>query len=158
MVSPEVLRRFPFFRQFNSEQLKILAMMAEEISLDRGKSLFLRGKPADALYLLLEGDVELYDEASDALNPSANKSFFVGHVPAGEVLGMSAVIPPYRLTATARAASACRLIRFDGPRLREAMRAECAFAAALLVPIAQVALERLEASRTLLAAEMYAKG
>ncbi|HEB65015.1 MAG TPA: cyclic nucleotide-binding domain-containing protein [Chloroflexi bacterium] len=157
MISPEILRRYPFFSRFNATQLKRLAMLAEEEHVPEGTTLFERGQPARAMYLLLEGNVELYDEAQDQFDPSIKLSFYVGSVETSEVLGMSAVIPPYRLTATAKAATPCRLIRFDGARLREEMRAECAFAAALLIPVAQVALERLSTCRTLLAAEMHAE-
>ncbi|RMF47519.1 MAG: cyclic nucleotide-binding domain-containing protein [Anaerolineae bacterium] len=156
MISPEILRRYPFFSHFNATQLKRLAMLAEEIQVPTGETLFKRGEPANAMYLLLEGNVELYDEAQDQFDSNIKLSFYVGNVEAGEVLGMSAAIPPYRLTATAKTSTPCRLIRFDAKRLREEMRAECAFAAALLVPIGQVALERLSTCRTLLAAEMHA--
>ena len=157
MISPEILRRYPFFNRFNATQLKRLAMLAEEERVPADTTLFERGQPARAMYLLLEGNIELYDEAQDQFDPSIKLSFYVGSVEAGEIAGMSAVIPPYRLTATARTSTPCRLIRFDGARLREEMRAECAFAAALLIPVAQTALERLGACRTLLAAEMHAK-
>ncbi len=115
MISPEILRRYPFFSRFNATQLKRLAMLAEEEYVPEGTTLFERGQPARAMYLLLEGNVELYDEAQDQFDPSIKLSFYVGSVETGEVLGMSAVIPPYRLTATAKASTPCRMIRFDAP-------------------------------------------
>ena len=52
MISIEVLRRYPFFGRLGFEQLKALAMLAEEFSLKDGQVVIEEGKPADALFFL----------------------------------------------------------------------------------------------------------
>ena len=64
MISPEVLRRYPFFCCLNEEQQRAIALVTEEMRVDVGKELFVEGQPVEALYLLVEGSVDLYYAAS----------------------------------------------------------------------------------------------
>ncbi len=76
MVSPELLRRYPFFGVLNSEQLKSIAMIADEISIAAGTKLFEECQQADTFYLLIEGSVELSYKSEEELSPQIHESFF----------------------------------------------------------------------------------
>ena len=55
----ELLRRVPFFAEIEPAKLKLLAFMSERVGFDDGKLLCRQGDPADAAYLIIEGEVEI---------------------------------------------------------------------------------------------------
>ena len=60
MISPELLKRYPLFGSLSDEHLKSLASIAEEQSWEAGETIFEIGLPAENLYLLMEGSVDLF--------------------------------------------------------------------------------------------------
>ena len=152
MISPELLRRFPFFARLNAAQLKTLAMLADEIYLEAGHVLFEENQPADTLYLLVEGEVDLYYISEDKLRSKARKEFLVGEINPEEIFGISAIIEPNIYTSTCRAANKSRLIKFDSRALREKMDQDCSLGYVLAQQAARAALQRLNYTRVQLAA------
>jgi CRP-like cAMP-binding protein len=89
MVSPELLRRYPFFALLNDEQLKAIAMIAREQTYQKGTLLVKENTPANTLMLLLEGDVDLiYSGGGEGAICNA----LVGSIAPGEILGVSSLI------------------------------------------------------------------
>jgi CRP/FNR family cyclic AMP-dependent transcriptional regulator len=148
MISPEILRRYPFFCCLSEEQQKAIAMVTEEMRVDAGKELFLEGQPVEALYLLMEGSVDLYYAASG----DPKDQFLVGEINLGEPFAISAMIEPYTFTATARVAAPSRVLRIDGKALRALCEVDCRMGYALIKQVAAMALERLHFARVQLAA------
>jgi CRP/FNR family transcriptional regulator, cyclic AMP receptor protein len=64
----------------------------------------------------------------------------------GELLGWSAVVPPYRATVDAVATEATRLLAIDAARLRAELAADDALAAAFLPLVLELVSQRLSAS------------
>lgn len=64
----------------------------------------------------------------------------------GELLGWSAVVPPYRATVDAVATEPTRLVAYDAVALREQLAADCELAAAVLPLVLESVSERLSAS------------
>lgn len=64
----------------------------------------------------------------------------------GELLGWSAVVPPYRATVDAVATEPTRLVAYDAAALREQLASDCELAAALLPLVLESVSERLSAS------------
>jgi CRP-like cAMP-binding protein len=153
MISPEQLRRYPFFGRFNDAQQKTIAMLAEEITVGSGTILFNIEEPADFLFLLVEGGVDLYDVSVDEHDPKLRKEFLVGEVDAGDLLAISALVDPYRLTATAKVTSPSRFFKFDAQKLRQLCTSDVQFGYTMMHQIAKLTLERLTTTRVLLAAE-----
>jgi signal transduction histidine kinase len=58
-VTLEELRRVPLFADLSEEDLERLHEMAETISITAGEPLFEEGSPGDALYAILEGELEI---------------------------------------------------------------------------------------------------
>jgi CRP-like cAMP-binding protein len=141
MVSPELLRRFAFFSGFSDEELKQLAMAGREQAAPAGEILFVEGKPAHDLYFLTEGTVELLNAGN-----GNRENIAISSLPAGELLGWSAVVEPYLYTATARAARPSRVIAFANADLEKLM-ADDHFASLLLKKVAQVIEQRLNDTR-----------
>ncbi len=173
MVTPESLRRFRFFDSLDGDQLQAVAVLAETIYVDENQPFFFEGQPADALFLVSDGGVDLYHnvEAPGAAHARAAEAVFqlmedgadipmlegqggilsewkVGEIGPGEIVGMSALIPPHVLTATARARRASRLVRIDAQALRRAGERQPVLMNRLLTATAQVAMERLKYARS----------
>ncbi len=152
MVSPEVLRRYSFFAIFENDSLREVAMITEEIELAAGEVVFEFNDPADNLYLLMSGNVHLHYIVADEHDPNIRKDFLVGTINPGELLGISAVIEPHILTATAVSASASKILQIDAKGLRSLGEAKPKLGCSLCLEIAKTAKTRLEATRVLLAA------
>ena len=65
----------------------------------------------------------------------------------GDVVGWSALVPPYRATSTAVAVEATRLIQFEVPALRRALREDSALAATVYPRLLEAVARRLGATR-----------
>jgi CRP-like cAMP-binding protein len=152
MISPELLRRYPFFGPFNDAQLKEFAMLADEISAEVGEELFQECDTANHLYLLLEGGVDLYYKSEEEYHPKDSKEFAVGEINPGEVFAISAVINPYMLNATARCSRACKLVKIDGKALREKFEEDPRLGYITMHQVTKSIMERLAYTRVQLAA------
>jgi len=60
MVSLELLRRFSFFSFMDDKELKAVATIAQELLPKANDVLIESGKPANALFLLIEGHLPYY--------------------------------------------------------------------------------------------------
>ncbi|MBL8152599.1 MAG: Crp/Fnr family transcriptional regulator [Anaerolineae bacterium] len=152
MISPELLRRYPFFGFLDDTQLKAVAMIAEEIAVETGELILEAGQPAEALYFLLDGSTELCTIVTDQVRPESRKEFYISDVNPGEILGISALVEPYRYTGTARARGPCRIIKIEAFPLRELCAKDLKLAYGLMRETAKAAMERLHDTRVQLAA------
>ncbi len=152
MISPEVLRRFPFFFGFDDSQLKALAMIAEEQEIEPKSTLFEEGQPAQKFYLLLSGSVDLYVKSEEENNPASRRDFAVGEVNPGEVFGISTLLEPYQYQVSARSPLAGQMIEFDGVALRALLQIDKGFGYQLMLQTSKSLMSRLAATRVQLAA------
>ncbi len=152
MISPELLRRYPFFGGFGNDHLNAIAMLADEDAFDKGERVFETGQPANALYFLIEGCVELHYVVADEINPELRKEFFISEINPGEPFGISALIEPYRYTASIYATCPTRVIKIDANGLRALSTLDVKIDAVLMRQIAVAAMSRLSDTRVQLAA------
>ncbi len=177
MLTPEELRRFHFFDALDGDQLQAVAILAETIDVHANEPFFFEGQPAEALFLVADGGVELYHnvEAPGAAHTRVAEAVYqlmeegaaipmlegqggvlaewkVGEIGPGEIVGMSAIIPPHILTATARASRPSRLVKIDAVALRRAAERQPLLMNRLLTATAQVAMARLKYARSRLIA------
>lgn len=149
MISPELLRRYPFFASLNEEQLKAIAMMAEEKNYPKGILLVKEDAPANKLTLLLEGDVDLVFSGG---GEGAVVNALVGSIAPGEMLGVSSLIEPYKYISSARATVPVKVIEIDGAALRNLMATDVQLGYMLMSKVAAAVLERLKFTQVELAA------
>jgi CRP/FNR family transcriptional regulator, cyclic AMP receptor protein len=149
MVSPELLRRYPFFALLDDEQLQAIAMITQEKSYPKGALLVKENTTATCLSLLLEGDIDLIFSGG---GEGAISNALVGSIAAGEVYGVSALIEPYRYTATARATMPVKVIEVDGIALRASVEKDCKMGYIIMRNVAIAVLERLRYTQVELAA------
>lgn len=152
MISPELLRRYPFFGTLDADDLEAIAMLADEESIPKGIKIFEEGGEAIKLYLLMEGSVELYYHSQKIFNPNTRKDFYIGDINPGEVFSISSMIEPYTLTATAVAAQTCRVIKIDAVTLRQMFDEDPLLGYRIMLQTTKAAYERLAAVRAQLAA------
>ncbi len=153
MVSPEILRRYPAFAYLDPEQLGEVAMISEIVEYDGGQTIFEADRAAEYLYLLMDGSVNLHHVVKpENENHGQRKDFMVGTINPGEILGISAVIEPYMLTSTAVTVLPSKLVRMAAAELRELSAGDVSLNLNLQRAAARATMERLHATRTLLAA------
>ncbi len=148
MISPELLRRYPFFCCLDEAQQKAIAMIAEDLLVEKGVTLFEEGEPADTFYLLLEGGVDLFYPASRELRDL----LLVAEINQGEPFSISALIEPHVLTATAKTTASSRILKIDAKALRALCQVDAKMGYALTRQLAMAAMERLHFARVQLAA------
>lgn len=110
------LEKHVFFAPFDSEVRARLLGLAERVELDNGVMLFVEGDPADAVYLVLEGKIELIRRLADGrLEP-------FGWVHTGEYLGELAVLDGAGRSTCGRAAGRTVVARIPGSEFLEIVR------------------------------------
>jgi CRP-like cAMP-binding protein len=145
MISPEVLRRFPCFAPVSEESLKAVAMMARADCLRAGSRLFSEGDPADRMSLIVDGTVDIqYQLTNGDLRT-------VDTLIAGDIVGWSALVEPYKMTGTATASKETNLIMVDAKPLRALCERDPLLGYRLLKQVARLLADRLDAARVQLA-------
>jgi CRP/FNR family cyclic AMP-dependent transcriptional regulator len=149
MVSPELLRRYPFFASLDEKQLETIAEITHEKSYPKGASLVKENTNATCLSLLIEGDIDLIFSGG---GEGAISNALVGSIAPGEVYGVSALIEPYRYTATAKATMPVKVLEVDGLILRAMLEKDCRMGYIMMRNVAIAVLERLRYTQVELAA------
>lgn len=152
MVSPELLRRYPFFGPLDADQLKKVAMLAEEMDIPKGEKIFEECGEADTLYLLVSGGVELYYRSQEEFHPKTRKEFHIGDINPGEIFAVSSLIEPYTLNNTAVASRDSHVIKIDAVGLRKLIEEDVNLGYKLMCQVTKTLMERLSAVRAQLAA------
>jgi CRP-like cAMP-binding protein len=92
----ELLRRIPFFAEIEPGKLKLLAFMSERVGYDAGKVMCRQGDPADAAYLIIEGEADIIvDTPSGPLT--------IATLGAHDIVGEMAILGDVPRTATVQA-------------------------------------------------------
>ena len=152
MISPEVLRRFPFFGWINADALREIAMFSQELTFENDVTLFQEGGSADYLYFLISGGVDLFFSVSEETRPDEHKEYYTGSINPGEAFAISALIEPHVFVATARTSASSTILRVDATALRQLLENQPQLGYHMMAQIAKVAMERLNTTRVQLAA------
>ena len=143
MISPEVLRRFPFFAGLTDEELKSIAMISNEEKYEANTFICHEQEPATKLYLLLQGSVDvMVNTDQEGLQRETVSTLTVG-----DVVSWSAVVEPHVLTASLFAATPVIMIAMDGAGLRALFELDCHLGYVVLQKMAQVISDRLKDTR-----------
>jgi len=136
-----ILAGHPFAHGLEDKYLKLLVGCASNLRFDAGQIIFREGEAANRFYLIREGRmaIELHAAERGTIN--------ILTVGAGEVVGWSWLVPPYRWNFDARAVEPTRAIALDGACLREKSERDTDLGYQLLKRIASIMEERLQATR-----------
>jgi CRP-like cAMP-binding protein len=116
-----------------------------------GETILREGADTDPFAIVLAGRVAL------RLLVPERGSVTIMTVEPGDVVGWSALVPPYRATSTAVALEPSRLIAFDSATLRKALREDPALAATVYPRVLESVARRLSATRHQLL-DLYGRG
>ena len=146
MVSPDLLRQSAHFSRLSPEALQKLASIADQQAVAAGETIFAESDPAEYLYLISRGEVNLTCELGNG------EHRVVDTLVDGELVGWAAFVEPYRCRSLATAVKDTTLVRFDAAKLRLFCEADHALGRDLLTQIAQMLSSRLNSARVQLAA------
>ena len=137
----ELLSEAPFFAEMTDDQLELIVGCAQNASFKRGSYLMREGEPADTFFAIRAGRVAL-----EVFVPNRG-GLTVETIDAGELLGWSWLVPPYRTHIDARALETTRTIAFDGACLRGKCEEDPALGYELMRRFMPVVVDRLQATR-----------
>jgi CRP/FNR family transcriptional regulator, cyclic AMP receptor protein len=137
----ELLAEVPALRALAPEHRDTVAGCARNQVFEPGARIMREGDPADAFYVIREGQVAL------ETNVPGRGAVILQTLHDGELLGWSWLVPPYRTAFDARSIATTHMIAFDGACLRGKAEADPALGYALLQRFSALMLERLQATR-----------
>jgi CRP-like cAMP-binding protein len=131
----ELLGRAELFRDLGRVGLRRVLAIGRRQTLGAGQYLFLLGDNADEFYVVLKGSLDLC--LPIALR-GAVKDITVESVGAGQALGWSALVKPYRFTLSARATEPSEVITFARSDLQHLFEAESGIGYSLLTRVSEL--------------------
>lgn len=137
----EYLSAEKFFSGLSPEFIGFLAGCATERQIAPDQVLFPLGEHANRFYLIRSGNICI--EIPAIMGPALK----VQSLGAGQVLGWSWLIPPYKWNFQARAEVQAKLLEFDGEEVLARCEEDPKFGYELLKRFASLMSERLEAAR-----------
>jgi len=146
MVTSDLLRRYSHFSQLSPESLEQLARMADEQTVAAGEPIFAESDPAEYLYLIVRGEVNL------ACELGSGEFRIVDTLVDGELVGWASLVEPYRCRTFSTAVKETHFIRFNAAKLRAFCESDHAFGQRLLTQVARMLSSRLKSARVQLAA------
>ncbi len=164
MISAEVFRRYPHFAGIADDCLREVGKISEEREFKAGQELFSesgsfiaaariyeRGEEASHLMLLTEGQVDV------ALTLGSGEKVVVGTLVEGDLMALSALIPPYHLSATGIAKKDGKLIQIKAAELRVLLEDNPGLGFRLMQGVSRGLMSRLQSTRVELAGQSYAE-
>jgi len=144
-----LLADYPPLSELGGDVLEAMAEHAQLVTFEPGDRVLRTGEPADTFYVMRHGRV--------AIEVPTNKggSIVIETLEPGEVLGISWMLPPYRVTFDARCIDACGAIAIDAAAVRDACNADPVLGYALYRHLGGVVRDRLQAARVQLL-DLYA--
>ena len=136
-----ILRGIKALEGMESAHLKKLAALATEITFAKDQIIYREGDLGDAIYFIEDGQVVIEMSVSDG------PPIKMYPVESGQLFGWSALFPPRRKQARARAIVPTHVIAINAARLREAFRADQGLENALIQRVNEVIADRLAVTR-----------
>ena len=146
-ISSEMISRYPFFADFNGDQISILASVAEGITKQTGEYIFHESDDLNYFYIVIEGAVGVVYETPHVEGKEQKQDVLFSAVGPGGTFAWSALVPPHKATASAKALSPCWLISFNCKKLIEKFETEYDFGYRMLIKVAQISRDRLRDTR-----------
>jgi CRP/FNR family transcriptional regulator, cyclic AMP receptor protein len=134
------LAEHPFFSTLDVKYLDAFAKEGKRVSYASGKFVFREGDEAGYIYFIQKGKVAL--EVHTPQGP-----VIIETLSAGDVLGWSWVVPPYRKSFDARCAEDVEAVAVSASAIRDQMESDCEMGYAVLKQFTSIVAQRLQATR-----------
>jgi CRP-like cAMP-binding protein/1-acyl-sn-glycerol-3-phosphate acyltransferase len=155
----ELIRESPFFETFAPADIDALAAHARMRSVAAGEVILRENEPAEALYMIVAGQVRLSFETPEVLaapRTSGEEQILIRTLTEpGRVIGWSAVVEPYHYRDTATAIEDTHLLVFERSWLERRAEERPKFGVELIARILWVLGNRLREARIRLVASRY---
>jgi CRP-like cAMP-binding protein len=145
MISPEVLRRYPYFANVKEDSLREVAMISEEESVAAGTVIFREDDKAENLYIIAAGEIDIQYTLGSGEQRTVDTAV------AGELIMWSALVEPYRSTAIGTARQDTKLVAIQGDKLRQLCEQDHDLGYRLAIGLTKLLATRLEGARVQLA-------
>jgi CRP-like cAMP-binding protein len=136
-----IVKEHPFFSGLEEGFCQLVCGCAKNVRFEAGHYLFHDGDPANELYLLRHGRVAL-----EVAVPGRGALTFQT-LSAGDIIGVSWLIPPYRWTYDAKALDLTRAIAMDATCLRGKCEEDHDLGYELMKRFVPILIERLHGTR-----------
>lgn len=146
-----ILSEHPFLKDLDEHHIKLLVGCASNVVFKAGEFIFREGDDADYFYIIRHGkaQIETFIPQKGPLAIQTRE--------AGEVMGWSWLVPPYKWHFDARAFELTRAIALDGKCLREKFEKDHDLGYEIMKRFALLIAQRLEATRLQLM-DVYGNG
>ncbi|MFO0792905.1 MAG: cyclic nucleotide-binding domain-containing protein [Candidatus Brocadiaceae bacterium] len=134
------LAEHPFLKGLEPHHIKTIADCASDIQFDAGQSILHEGDEANNFYVIRHGKIAI------KLFSAERGSLTIQTIGAGEVLGWSWLIPPYRWRFDAQAIEITRAVALDARCLRNKCEQDHDLGYELLKRFSSIVAHRLEAT------------
>lgn len=138
----EALAKAPLFEHLSAEERARLAPLISRRRLAQGEQLFGAGEPGDSLFVVQDGEVELY------IQDNSGEKITLAIAGSGEIFGELALLDRGPRTATAMALTDCELLELDRDHLLELFRLTPTAALHLLAALGRMTRKADELLRT----------
>ena len=136
-----IIAEHPFFADLEPKFTELMVGCASNVRFKKGDYIFREGDPANTFYLVREGKV-----AVETIAPQ-HGPIIVATLQAGEILGWSWLLAPYRWKHQARVQDNVRAIALDGKCLRGKCEENHDLGYEILKRFARIIEQRLESTR-----------
>ncbi|MFH1699880.1 MAG: cyclic nucleotide-binding domain-containing protein [Candidatus Zixiibacteriota bacterium] len=136
-----ILEEHPFIHGMDTGQIKLLTGCASNVVFKVGEYIFREGEDADSFYFIRSGKIVI-----ETFVPHQG-AILINTRDAGEILGWSWLVPPYKWHFDARAIEVTRAIALDGKCLRGKCEKDHDLGYELMKRFNLIIAERLEATR-----------
>jgi len=130
-----------FLKALAPDQVEALSAIARQVEFGPGELIFRQREVADGFYLIEKGEVSLEYELP------GKRKVEIQRIGPGELLGLSWLFEPYRWQFSATAISSVKANFFRAADVREQCAQDPKLGYQLMVEIARVLTQRLQATR-----------
>ncbi len=131
-----ILKSSPLFRETPDNVLADIADLVDELAVEKDQVVFNRGEPGDSLYIVVSGQVEVWE--GDRLLNSLGE---------GDLFGELALLDPEPRLATVKATDSTRLLRLDEAHFHEVLAVRPEVSSAVIRVITRYLRSQLKYAR-----------
>ena len=118
IAATDDLKKYQFFKNLSDSVIFKLSKYIEELSLERGDTLYQKGDPGDALYIIRFGWIKLVGEDADG------NEVVLNHVGPGNIIGEMAIIDQERRSARAVAMTPVKMMKLPSEKFVDVLKQE----------------------------------